>query len=567
MGAPVRNFALLYMCLLTVGCGTLDLSAGQRDPAASSVRTEAAVASAGTGPSIIFSSVFLERMSVLPEPTPVDDATLQAAAEPYLNRSVSLEDLRTLGTEMEAIFRDAGYPYVRVVLPPQEIVEGEVRFQVIEGWVEGVSVLGSSPIAKSQTEARLAELDGKGPLSLDDVERAVAQLNSVPGLAARVSIARGKQGPGAMRLIADAERQGPRVLVNIQNFGSKNLGREGTTLFAHLPGWAPYGDELELAAYNTWESGEQVSGQIAYSRGLTASGLTARAFGSYAEAEPSGAVATLGSTSESVTGGLEFAHPLIQRREETLSGYFGLEFANLKGELFQGAVPLSKDETRTLYAGVEGELTVDEWSFRGLLEVRQGLRMFDASSRGDANLARSEANPFTRVVSAELTTQTPELWGIKAEIDLRGQWANDPLMAIEEFSFGNYTIGRGYDPGAAAGDSAIAAAVTLSGFKQQFWDDRIGTELVAFYDVGRYWNEDSTGTPARTLASAGGGVRLLFNSRVRADITYAHPLDQPRGLGEARPGGRVLFNITADAVQVFEDAAAFIGGLSEDPSL
>ena len=563
MGAAVRSIALLFIGLIAAGCSTFEPSL---------VGTEAAGAmdpSTGTsgGPSIEFSAVLLERMSALPEPSAVDDATLEAAAEPYLNRPVSLDDLRALGTEMEGIFREAGYPYVRVVLPPQEILNGRVRFQIIEGWVEGVSVLGSSDIAKAQTEARLSALDGKGPLSLDDVERTVAQLNDVPGLAARVSIARGKQGPGAMRLIADAERQNPRVLVNVQNFGSKNLGREGTTLFAHIPGWAPLGDQLELAAFNTWESGEQVSGQIAYSRGLTVDGLSARAWASYAEAEPTGAVATLGSTSESLTAGIEATHPIYLRREESLSGYLGFEAANLKGELFQGAVPLSKDETRTVYAGLEGEFLVDQWSFTGHMEVRQGLRWFDASARGDANLARSEADPFTRVVSGEFLTETPELWGMKAEIDLRGQWANAPLMAIEEFSFGNYTVGRGYDPGAAAGDSAIAAAVTLSGFKQQFWNDRIGTELVAFYDIGRYWNEDATGTPSRTLASTGGGVRLLFNNQVRADITYAHPLDQPRGLGEPRPGARVLFNITADAVQIWDDAATFIGGLGEDLSL
>jgi len=563
VGAAVRSIALLFFSLMAAGCSTFESGQlGTHATGATGPSTETA-----GGPSIEFSAVLLERMSALPEPSAVEDATLEAAAEPYLNRPVSLDDLRALGTEMEGIFRDAGYPYVRVVLPPQEIVNGRVRFQIIEGWVEGVSVLGSSAIAKAQTEARLSALDGKGPLALDDVERTVAQLNDVPGLAARVSIARGKQGPGAMRLIADAERQDPRVLVNVQNFGSKNLGREGTTLFAHVPGWAPLGDELELAAFNTWESGEQVSGQIAYSRGLTVDGLSARVWASYAEAEPSGAVATLGSTSESLTAGIEATHPIYQRREKSLSGYLGFEAANLKGELFQGAVPLSKDETRTVYAGLEGDFAVDEWSFTGNVELRQGLRWFHASARGDANLARSEADPFTRVVSGELLTQTPELWGMKAEIDLRGQWANAPLMAIEEFSFGNYTVGRGYDPGAAAGDSAIAAAITLSGFEQRFWNDRIGTELVAFYDIGRYWNEDTTGTPSRTLASAGGGVRLLFNNQVRADITYAHPLDQPRGLGESRPGGRVLFNITADAVQIWDDAATFIGGLGEDPSL
>jgi len=563
VGAAVRSIALLFIGLIVAGCSTFEPGLmGTEATGATGPSAETA-----GGPSIEFSAVLLERMSALPEPSAVEDATLEAAAEPYLNRPVALDDLRALGTEMEGIFRDAGYPYVRVVLPPQEILNGRVRFQIIEGWVEGVSVLGSSAIAKAQTEARLSALDGKGPLALDDVERTVAQLNDVPGLAARVSIARGKQGPGAMRLIADAERQDPRVLVNVQNFGSKNLGREGTTLFAHIPGWAPLGDELELAAFNTWESGEQVSGQIAYSRGLTVDGLSARVWGSYAEAEPSGAVATLGSTSESLTAGIEATQPIYQRREESLSGYLGFEAANLKGELFQGAVPLSKDETRTVYAGLEGDFAVDEWSFAGHVELRQGLRWFHASARGDANLARSEADPFTRVVSGELLTETPELWGMKAEIDLRGQWANAPLMAIEEFSFGNYTVGRGYDPGAAAGDSAIAAAITLSGFEQRFWNDRIGTELVAFYDIGRYWNEDTTGTPSRTLASAGGGVRFLFNNQVRADITYAQPLDQPRGLGESRPGGRVLFNITADAVQIWDHAATFVGGLGEDPAL
>lgn len=559
----MRSIALLFIGLVVAGCNTFEPN---RVLAEASGATGAAAASTD-GPSVEFSVVLLERKSALPQASAVDDATLEAAAEPYLNRPVSLDDLRTLGTEMEGIFRDAGYPYVRVVLPPQEIINGQVRFQIIEGWVEGVSVLGPSAIAKAQTEARLSALDGKGPLALDDVERTVAQLNDVPGLAARVSIARGKQGPGAMRLIADAERQDPRVLVNLQNFGSKNLGREGTTLFAHFPGWASLGDEVELAAFNTWEPGEQVSGQVAYSRGLTVDGLSAKVRASYAEAEPSGAVATLGSTSESLTAGIEVTHPIYLRREESLSGYLGFEAANLKGELFQGAVPLSKDETRTLYGGLEGDFALDDWNFSGNVEVRQGVRWFHASARGDANLARSEADPFTRVVAGEVLTQTPELWGVKAEIDLRGQWANAPLMAIEEFSFGNYTIGRGYDPGAAAGDSAIAAAITLSGFKQRFWKDRIGTELVAFYDIGRYWNEDTTGTPSRTLASAGGGVRLLFNDRVRADITYAHPLDQPRGLGETRPGGRVLFNITADTAGIWDDAATFIGGLGEELAL
>ena len=34
----------------------------------------------------------------------------------------------------------------------------------------------------------------------------------------------------------------------------------------------------------------------------------------------------------------------------------------------------------------------------------------------------------------------------------RGQYAWKPLLSFEEFSAGNYTVGRGYDPGALLGD-------------------------------------------------------------------------------------------------------------------
>lgn len=556
----MRIIALLAIGLLVAACSGVGSTPGPGSAVSSAPST-------GTSTGIIFSQIELERLSDLPDASPVSDEQLLAVAQPYFDRPVSLEELRQLGTEMESVFRDEGYPYVRVVLPPQEVANSTVRFQVVEGWVEGISVLGGSVTAKGQAEARLLDLNGKGPLALADVERTIALLNRVPGLTSRVSIARGTQGPGAMRLIADATRKDPRVLLNVQNFGAKSLGREGTTLFAHIPGWAPYGDELELAVYNTWERDEQLSGQASYMRGLTSDGLTVKVRAAYAEAEPSGAVAILGPSSESLTGGIEFAQPIYLTREDSLSAYVGFDYADLNGELFQGTVPLSEDKTRVLYAGLEGEAVWDGWQLSAQVEGRQGLSFFDASAKGDANLARTQANPEAHLARGELSVTSPTFWGFEAQLELKGQYATDALMAIEEFSFGNYGVGRGYDPGAAAGDSAIAGAFTLTGFNQQFFGDRVGAKLLGFYDLGRRWNEDTTGVPARTLASAGGGVRLVFNEMLRADLTYAHPLDQPQGIGESRPGGRVLFSITADGVAFWDELISLVGELDAEPAL
>ena len=456
---------------------------------------------------------------------------------------------------MEAKFREAGYPYARVILPPQKVEGGQVTFTVIEGWIDGVTVLGPSSPEKTQTEVRLKPLDKTGPVEVSEIERAVALLQRVPGLKSHVAIARGGTGPGAMKLVADAAREAPNYLVNIQNFGSRSLGREGATVFASIPGAAPLGDEFQFAAYNTFDLEEQMSLQAVYERGLTLDGLTGRLAATYAEATPSGPVATLGLASESVTADASLSYPVYLRRKTSLDVTAGFAYADFTGELFSGTVPFSDDRTRSAYVSLDGETSFGDWDVEGGVMLKRGLDVLDASKAGDANLARPEAEPDTPITMGNLLVEPPPVYGMELKLRVEGQYAPHPLMAVDEFSFGNYTILRGYDPGAAAGDSAIAAAFDISGFRRTFWNSRISTELTGFYDVGKYWNQDSTSTAERSIASVGGGVRLTLTGYLRADVTYAVPLNAPLGQGEDRPDPRVLFSVTADTTAIWEKLA------------
>ena len=49
----------------------------------------------------------------------------------------------------------------------------------------------------------------------------------------------------------------------------------------------------------------------------------------------------------------------------------------------------------------------------------------------------------------------------------RAQYAFDPLMSFEEFTAGNYTVGRGYDPATLSGDSGVGIAAELRGPRLQ----------------------------------------------------------------------------------------------------
>ncbi|WP_428482726.1 ShlB/FhaC/HecB family hemolysin secretion/activation protein [Pyruvatibacter mobilis] len=522
---------------------------------------EAAAAPAQAAPRLPLKQIIIERVSELPQQSAVTDDKLLAAADGKLGTDVTLEELRGIATGMERIFRDEGYPYVRVVLPPQRVEAGIVRLQVIEGQIEGVVVLGSSPTAKRQAEAQLARLNGLGPVPVSEVEQVVTALSDVPGLNARVSLARGTEGPGTMRIIAEAEREDPRFLINAHNWGSETLGREGITGLVRVPGLALFGDEFQASFFTTREWGEQFVGQLAYERTLTSGGLKVRVEGTYGQAEPSGTVATLGATTESVTANLEVSHPIYRDRDLLVDLYGGLDYANLKGELFQKTVLLSDDRTRVAYLGAEAEAEVDGFSARGHIEARKGVGILRASKKGDRTLARTEARPNAWSLLGEVNVTTPSFQTLRLDVTARGQHARDPLMAVEEFSFGNYTIVRGYDPGAATGDAAIAVAAEIAGLGYRPFNSRTHVEFFGFFDVGEYWNRDRLAVQNRTLASWGTGVRINIDDYARAEFTYAEPLREPLGLNEGVPGPRVLFSLTTNVGQLAKDAYQTVADL------
>ncbi|WP_171815980.1 ShlB/FhaC/HecB family hemolysin secretion/activation protein [Candidatus Phaeomarinobacter ectocarpi] len=554
---------------LAAGCSVLPtpaVPAGATVPPAEQARVEAAAQEtaptpATEAPRLTLKSIELERVSELPQETAVSDDMLLAAADGLIGQDVTLDELRGIATGMEAVFRDEGYPYVRVVLPPQRVADGQVKLQVIEGQIEGVVVLGESPTAKRQAEAQLSKLNNLGPVPVASVEEAIAALSDIPGLNANVSLARGTQGPGTMRIIAEAKREEPRFLINMHNWGPEALGREGITGFVRVPGLALYGDEIQASFFTTRDWGEQFVGQLAYERGLTASGLKVRLEGTYGEAEPTGVVATLGATSRSYTGKLEVSHPIYRDRTNLVDLYGGLDYADLKGELFNQTVLLSNDKTRTAYLGAESEFSWDGWSIDTWVEARKGVGIMGASKRGEPNLARPEARPNAWSLLAETNITTPTFQTFRLDLRGMGQHARDPLMAVEEFSFGNYTIIRGYDPGAATGDAAIAGSIELTGLGHRPFNDRTHVEFFGFLDVGEYWNRDQSAVAQHTLASSGVGMRVTVDEYARAEIVYAEPMREPRGQGEGVQSPRVLFSLTTNVGRVAKDAYGAVSGL------
>ena len=131
-------------------------------------------------------------------------------------------------------------------------------------------------------------------------------------------------------------------------------------------------------------------------------------------------------------------------------------------------------------------------------------------------------------------------------LGLRAQYAWKPLLSFEEFSAGNYTVGRGYDPGALLGDMGFGSQAEIRfGSRIPASASKPGIEGYVFWDHALVRNRDRlTVVPGREhLDSIGGGARASFD-RFALDAALAIPLTRI-GFDNRRPGPRLLISLTS----------------------
>jgi hemolysin activation/secretion protein len=173
--------------------------------------------------------------------------------------------------------------------------------------------------------------------------------------------------------------------------------------------------------------------------------------------------------------------------------------------------------------------------------VRKGLSGLGASELGTVTSSRFQGNPeFTTVRASGSARWTfggrpvgiVDPGGPWVEMRAVAQWADGPLLAFEEYQIGNYSIGRGFDPGSASGDNAYGAQFEVGWpiLKGKLGPSSLAEatymEPYAFYDIARVENEDLLGYTA-DISSAGIGFRMRLPFTVVLDFAIAQPLTEP----------------------------------------
>ncbi|MET0179726.1 MAG: ShlB/FhaC/HecB family hemolysin secretion/activation protein [Novosphingobium sp.] len=452
--------------------------------------------------------------------------------------------------------RDARY-VAAVRIPPQRIDDGVLRLSVVSARIVETRVRGDAGPYKDLLEGRIRTLEALDPFNEGEAERILLLADDVPGLEIRLALqpkVDGRPGEVIGEIAVDYMRA--RLLANVQNYNSRQLGRETAYLLGEYYGLTGMGDRTFTAISTTFDFQEQKIFQLGHELLLDPSGLGFGLRGTYAISKPE--LDTLALRTESYIASGEFTYPLMRGLRENLEAGVGFEHIDQRTTVGGGTepVPLNLDRISAVYYRLAGDARYEKpigflarQAYRLTLEVRQGLDIFKATregaGRGGFQPSRFEGDSVATIIRGGFDAAFGFSRALELAGTVRGQWASRALLNYDEFSLGNLTVGRGYDPGSNTGDRAFAVSVeprvNLS------LSPSFETQLFGFYDGVRLWNLDPSSTEKdRRLESVGGGVRLTLPGRARLEVTYAHPLDPPllTGTFNRRPPDRVLVSLT-----------------------
>ncbi len=134
--------------------------------------------------------------------------------------------------DLEAAYARAGYVLVRVILPPQQLVNGaRLKLIVVDGFIERVETRDVPERVRKRIETLVGPLAGRRGLTLTEIERRVLLAGDTPGVILRSTLEPGKV-EGAAVLVIDGKYQAVSETLTFDNTLSNALGR--TTLGAGL---------------------------------------------------------------------------------------------------------------------------------------------------------------------------------------------------------------------------------------------------------------------------------------------------------------------------------------------
>ncbi|RDI40052.1 ShlB/FhaC/HecB family hemolysin secretion/activation protein [Aquicella lusitana] len=479
------------------------------------------------------------------------DQQLKLLYQDKIGKTISVAELFNIVQSITNFYRNNGYIISRAILPPQHVKNGVVRIQIIEGFIDKVDVAGNPRGAKCLVKAYGENIRACPPLAIKRMEKYLLLANEIPGTTVRAVLSPSKTTTGAADLSLVTENKPIGGYVSYDNYGTRYIGPQQMTGNIALNSMIASGDATQFTYTKTPKGKELTYTDLNYNLPVGDEGI--RGLFGYTRAGTHPLFVLQPSQIDGLTNNYytTFQFPMIRTRTESFTFRTGFNYLDSRVTTFDE--PLYADHLRNLDLGFSYNFA-DRFYGANLIsaDLRQGLPILGYTS--DTNVATAETSrPGGRGAYTKIMLQLSRLQAVKGPFSVygifSGQWAFNPLLSSEQFTFGGPILGRGYDVAELIGDRGVAGSLEA---RYDLAITRLLTNLqiYIFYDAGMIWNMlNIEGTPRKQSATSTGiGTRFFITKYISGNLMWTQTLTKEVAAEELIGQGRrprVFFSLVA----------------------
>ena len=461
----------------------------------------------------------------------------------YENRDITLEDLFALRTELTELYIANGYITLGAFLPAgQDLTDGTVDIQVVEGIVEGLKITGLRHVKEFYVRDRIS-LGLNTPFNQQELEEALQLLQLTPNFdRVNAELLEGS-APGLSILSLNViEATHFQLGVAGDNYRSPNIGSEQFTADVGYANFLGVGDRL-TASYSLTEGLDTYA--LSYRIPINPTdGEVTVSFSNGDSDIIQDDFAELGIRSETTNLSAGFQQPIF--RTPTTEFSLGIAFDLRESQTFLLAdIPFSfspgpeAGESRVSVIRLTQDW-VDRSKSRVLAARSQfsvGIDAFDVT----VNDSGIDGRFFSWLGQFQWAKRLPSNNILVTR--LNAQLTPDSLLPLEQFSIGGVSTIRGYRDNQVVTDNGIIGSIEL---RIPIFPDKAQVQITPFIEGGIGWNGRQTNMGTETLASVGVGLQWQIAERLGLRLDYGYPLIEIEDLGNSLQDAGVYFSISTD---------------------
>lgn len=491
---------------------------------------------------------------VLEGNTLLSQDAVKGAVAPFLGQAKGRDDILAAAKALRDLYASAGYPAVKILIPPQEF-QGHALFKAVEGKLAAIAIWGNTQHDEKNIRNSLRSLlEGQMPNArqlLADINLA----NENPSKQIAVDLQAGERPGDIIAKVNVQDRSPGKVTLSLDNGGSPTLGTRRMALaYQHanlfnrdhvLTGQVttspdyPHKNRSASLGYRIPFYEQGVSLDLVGTYSDTASGSTPT---------PNG---TMAFTGVGRTMGAFLNQPLPAQGPLRHKLSYGIEYKDFNNACQADGVSLSAPAcgtvtSRPLSLTYSNQLSLPEMQLG--MNVSYATNLPGGSHGSDAYYANTNRKARWNAwrSSAYVGLPMPQGWQVK--LSFSAQSSNQRLIPGEQFGAGGATSVRGYAERSVTGDLGYTASAEL--YTPDFGDviapNDVEAKALVFADYGRVSDHDAS-TPNLTLASLGVGLRLSFMKNLFFRIDAGQALKPLTGTvpGMARRRGDTFVHASA----------------------